>query len=340
MSAAPGRAAISGTRATGDVARALSRWLAPVLERTRQDGPASGSVALRHFGYLRLIICESGPLHLTRGEESVANDAGDAIAVLIPRSGSVRLVQDGRGTRVESGQLALVDLRRAFSVEQRERARILFFRLPAHALHLPVSALRTVTARPLALTDGVTALLAPLLLGLDESAARMPAAAGERLGGIVTELVAALVHEFTEAAAAEDRSDRTGRRRLIGKVRQYIDRHLDDPDLSVERIAAAHLISVRYLHRLFEGEDVTVSRLILRRRVEECARELARRARVNPSVSVVASRWGFRNAAHFSRAFKAVHGYPPQEWRRRVAGAGSAALAEPGPAGVEPPAAA
>ncbi|MEU9122297.1 hypothetical protein AB0C96_20960 [Streptomyces sp. NPDC048506] len=74
-------------------------------------------------------------------------------------------------------------------------------------------------------------------------------------------------------------------------IRTYIDRRLDDPDLSAERIAGAHQISVRYLHRLFEDEEATVGRLILLRRVEECARELARRGRVSSSISVVASRW-------------------------------------------------
>ena len=96
-------------------------------------------------------------------------------------------------------------------------------------------------------------------------------------------------------------------------------RHLDDPGLSAEGVARAHLISVRYLHRLFQDEGVTVGRLILRRRVEECARELARRGGVSPSISVVATRWGFRNAAHFSRAFKADHGQSPQQRRRLVA---------------------
>jgi AraC-like DNA-binding protein len=270
-------------------------------------------MSLHHFGYLRLIICETGPLRLTRGEGSIPEDAEEAIAVLIPRHGSVRLVQDGRGTRLESGHLAVIDLRRTFSVEQQDRVRMLFFRIPVHALHVPVTTLRSVTARALPLTGGVAAVLAPLLLSMDESACRMPATVGERLGGIVTELVAALVEEATDEA---DGPRRTGRHQLVARIREYIDRHLEDPGLSAERVAAAHLVSVRYLHRLFEDEGVTVGRQILRRRVEECARELARRARVSPSIAVVAARWGFRSAAHFSRSFKAVHGYSPQQWRQ------------------------
>nr|WP_238442070.1 helix-turn-helix domain-containing protein [Streptomyces pratensis] len=58
-----------------------------------------------------------------------------------------------------------------------------------------------------------------------------------------------------------------------------------------------------------------MSRLIQRCRVEECAKELARRGSVSATVSAVSSRWGFHSPAHFSRAFKSVYGHPPGRWR-------------------------
>ncbi|MFF4961494.1 helix-turn-helix domain-containing protein [Streptomyces sp. NPDC001222] len=329
MSALPRTADRPCTPASSDVGDAVARWLAPVHDHPRLGEPLPGTVTLHHFGYVRLIACAAGPLRVARGSRPHAEDtaaAKDAVALVVPRDGAVRLVQDGRGAEVRSGQLALLDLRRAFSVEQRDAARTLFFRLPAHALHIPGEVLRTLTARALTPSGGVAALLAPLLGRLDDTASRVPAAVGERLGGIVTELVAALVDDAYEAYDSVDRSPRSGPQQLIVTIRRYIDQHLDDPDLSAEGIARAHLISVRYLHRLFQGEGVTVGRLILRRRVEECARELARRGRVSPSVSVVATRWGFRNAAHFSRAFKAVHGQSPQQWRRLAAASAAGTL--------------
>jgi AraC-like DNA-binding protein len=305
-----------GGEASAAVEAALSLWSAPLAARTGQEGRPHGSVTLHHFGYVRMITCEAGPLRLTHNARPGLDDHEDAVALLLPRGGTLRLAQDGRAACVESGQPVLVDLRRAFSVEQGEhggQARVLFFRLPVHALHVPAVTLRSATVRALPPSDGAAALLTPLLRHLDESAPRLPAAVGERLGGILTDLVAALVAELAEDAGG---SPETGRHQLVTAIRAYIDRHLGDPDLSTERIAVAHLISVRYLHRLFEGEGVTVGRLIQRRRVEQCARELSRRGRVSPSLSAVAARWGFRSTAHFSRAFKAVHGYAPQQWRR------------------------
>ncbi|MCZ0982276.1 hypothetical protein O1L60_34535 [Streptomyces diastatochromogenes] len=66
------------------------------------------------------------------------------------------------------------------------------------------------------------------------------------------------------------------------RVRDHINRNLGDPDLSPERIARAQRISVRYLHRLFEGEGTTVGQLIRQRRLEECGRELGRRGGTAP----------------------------------------------------------
>ncbi|MFK4066696.1 helix-turn-helix domain-containing protein [Streptomyces sp. NPDC029674] len=322
MSTRSGTAVSPGTETSTDVEAAFSRWLTPVVEPTDPTGPdarAHGAVTLHHFGYVRMLTCEAGPLRLVRSPRSAPRDAGDAVALLAPRQGTVRLAQDGRGAAVESGELALTDLRRAFSIEQRERGRLLVLRLPLHALHLPAVPLRSLTARAVTPSEGAAALLPALLPQLETAGSRVPPVLGERLGGVVADLVAGLVEDLAADAEGPPGPDRHP---LLVTILEYIEAHLGDPELSAERIAAAHLISVRYLHRLFEAEGVTVGRLIQRRRVEKCAHELARRSRVTPSIAVVASRWGFRSASHFSRAFKSVHGHSPQEWRR-LAGAGA-----------------
>ncbi|MFF0739068.1 helix-turn-helix domain-containing protein [Streptomyces sp. NPDC004111] len=311
--------AASVTAAATMVAPALSRWLAPVT--TADPGHrAVGTVTAHHFGYVRMLRCTTGPLRLVRDAPTVSDGSGDAVALLVQRGGVLELSQDGRTARVSDGQLALVDLRGDFSLTSGADASYVLFRLPVHALYVSAGALRSVTARVFTAPGGLAVPLPALLSHLERTALRdspdhTPAAVRERLGGLVTDLVAALVDEAGEAG---DVPSANGPGHLVAAVRAYIDRQLGDPDLSAEQIAAAHRISVRYLHRLFEGEGVTVGRLIQSRRVERCAEELARRGRVGPSLAVVAARWGFRSAAHFSRAFKAVHGYPPEQWRRRV----------------------
>lgn len=80
-------------------------------------------------------------------------------------------------------------------------------------------------------------------------------------------------------------------------------------------IAAAHHISVRYLHRLFEAEDKTVASWIRGRRLERSRLDLLDPALAGRPVSAIGARWGFTSAIHFSRAFRAVYGLPPGEYR-------------------------
>jgi AraC-like DNA-binding protein len=96
---------------------------------------------------------------------------------------------------------------------------------------------------------------------------------------------------------------------------EYVELHLTDPDLLPEVIARAHRISVRCLHKLFKEESTTVGRWILRRRLEECRRDLMRNGRGSRTIAAVAGRWGFLSAAHFSRVFRSAYGMSPREWR-------------------------
>ncbi|WTW98358.1 helix-turn-helix domain-containing protein [Streptomycetaceae bacterium NBC_01309] len=105
------------------------------------------------------------------------------------------------------------------------------------------------------------------------------------------------------------------RAQLALRIRDYVNTRLADRDLSPELIARAHRISVRHLHKVVEGEGITVCRLVQRRRLEECARELATRGPAGPTVASVAQRWGFVSTAHFSRAFRAAYGVSPTQWR-------------------------
>ena len=98
-------------------------------------------------------------------------------------------------------------------------------------------------------------------------------------------------------------------------MQAYIHRHLGDATLGPQVVADAHHISVRSLHRLFEDEETTVASYIRDLRLARCRRDLADPALRDQPVQAIAARWGFRDKAHFSRAFRAAHGMTPQAYR-------------------------
>jgi AraC-like DNA-binding protein len=122
----------------------------------------------------------------------------------------------------------------------------------------------------------------------------------DRSAAAVIELIAvALSAQLGHSRPVADEALRT---RIVG----FIEARLSDRDLAPAKVAAAHHMSVRQLHKLFENQPLTVAALIRRRRLERCRADLAGTDR---TVAAVAANWGFADPAHFSRLFKATYGY-------------------------------
>ncbi len=92
----------------------------------------------------------------------------------------------------------------------------------------------------------------------------------------------------------------------------WIEAHISEPNLSLERIAAENNISLRYLHLLFrQRSEMSVSEWIWNRRLELCYDTLASgKAR---SITSTAFDFGFNSSAHFSTMFKRKFGMSPRE---------------------------
>jgi AraC-like DNA-binding protein len=102
---------------------------------------------------------------------------------------------------------------------------------------------------------------------------------------------------------------------LVARIEAFIEHNLGDPELTPAEIAAHHHISLSYLHRLFQPQELTVAASIRRRRLEHARADLADPALRSQPVQAIAARWSFRHAADFSRAFRAAHGMPPGSYR-------------------------
>ncbi|WP_455685310.1 AraC-like ligand-binding domain-containing protein [Streptomyces zaomyceticus] len=290
----------------------MSRTLVPMTVTPLGEGPFEGRIATGRVGYLQVATVEADAERVSRTPALIADSPDTPVAVGVQVSGTAFFVQGGRRVEVGEGELVVYDTARPYSFHYPQRFATHVFQLPRRALGVSDDEFRRATGHAIGTEDGLGAMLFPFLDRLASSSADdyQPAVAN-RLAGNVVELLATLITERSHPGGAEA----AARGHLMRRVLAHINGNLGDPDLSPERIAQEHRISVRYLHRLFEGEGTTVSRLIRQRRLEECGRELARRGRTAPTVSAVAQRWGFLNPAHFSRAFRAQYGVSPREWR-------------------------
>jgi AraC-like DNA-binding protein len=85
--------------------------------------------------------------------------------------------------------------------------------------------------------------------------------------------------------------DDNPRTNLFERIRVFIDKRLDGPDLSPSTIAHAHSISVRYLHLLFSQRGVTVGAWVRLRRLAQCRVALTD-VRKDRTITEIAMKWG------------------------------------------------
>ncbi|WP_432102831.1 helix-turn-helix domain-containing protein [Streptomyces sp. bgisy091] len=324
---------------TGSRGEERDRWrngLAGVLGAVRV-APAGGGVGeerprTTQVGFVRVLDLVADTLGVTRTWSHTAEDPGGFVAFGIQESGTVVLTQGDRTLTAGPGELFVWDATRPYGLDWPEAFAARIVRMPVHALPVAPGGSREVTAAVVPAVEGLGAALRGLLGTLVAGGGPRSAAIADLSAESVTNLFCALVAERAEPP--ETGSAGVGPRgHLLARIRGHIEDHLAEPELSPGAVAQAHHISVRYLHRLFEAEGITVARYIRQRRLARCAQELARRSPSPPTVSSIAQRWGFVNPAHFSRTFRDAHGHSPVEWRalRTSAGQDTSVLLEAGP---------
>ncbi|WP_158891021.1 helix-turn-helix domain-containing protein [Amycolatopsis anabasis] len=284
------------------------------LEMSLDDADAfRGRILGQVFGELRIgeVTADAHQAHRP-GRLAGRDDLLPHYKLSMPVRGYVLVQQDGREASLTPGDLAIYDTSRPYTVVFEETCQMLTLMFPRRNLHLPAERLARITASRVSGRHSVGALLSPLLFNLVSRMDEIDAAQSLRLADNVVDLVATV---FAGELGEDPAKTPVGHRALILRAKAFIEAHLDDADLTPGTIAAAMHISTGYLHKLFRRENTTVSRWIRERRLEHCRRDLRDPGQSELAVSSVAAHWGFIDAAHFSRLFKAAYGLPPREYR-------------------------
>ncbi|MFP5019315.1 AraC-like ligand-binding domain-containing protein [Pseudonocardia phyllosphaerae] len=316
-----GSIAAASTHVPDEWQSVLSGTFVPLECASAAGSGPGGSGSLRALGLDGLHLADvSGSPQVVRRSQACIRAADPAYYKIgLQLAGTALLEQDGREARLGAGDFALYDTLRPYRLRFDGPFRMLVLMFPRTAFPMRAGDLRDRMAVPVRGADAVGGMVGTFLTGLtrlldhDSDAERLGIGGGH-LGPAVLNSLAAVYDDTPHRRPAVPEG-------LLHQVRAYIEDHLDDPDLGPERLAAAHHVSVRYLHRLFEAEGETVAGRIRARRLEHCRRDLCDPALRSRPVSAVAARWGLLNPAHFSRAFRATYGVPPTEYRRGPLGA-------------------
>jgi len=300
--------------------------------------PFRGEMARWELGELLVSRVAAGPHLAVRTRRMIASaDPGYYKVGLLTR-GSCRLSQGGRDALLRPGDLAIYDCRRPYTMVFGEPHEMSFLMFPCDRLRLPPAAVDHVLVTPVSSRQSTGSLVGPFLRRLVFNLERSERPVNTRLADNVLDLLATM---FGECAGGPVTDPAAVRRALLLTVCAWIDRNLGEPGLDPEAIARANHISVRYLHRLFHDQGTSVGRWVRESRLDHCRRDLEDPALAERGVLAIARRWGFDDAAHFSKIFKAAYGAPPGRYRQHSAArshvrggsGGASGAARPGEAG-------
>jgi AraC family transcriptional activator of tynA and feaB len=272
-------------------------------------------VSMMALGGCRMGVVSSLP---ARVQMSAAGAARARHFLHLQLKGRLAVAQDGRDCLLSPGDMVICDSTAPYVLDYREPCSTLVLAIEAGELKKRIPAPAEMLGLKLSGERGLTATTSIMIRSLWEQgkAGLIPPEAGASIASTVLDLLAtACLSAGVGLTLIADSAVTVGRRLHI---RRYIEAHLRDPELSARSIAAAFGISPRYLHIIFAGEDETVSNYVLRRRLEETAKQLIDPAWRKRTITELAFGWGFNNATHFARVFKERTGCSPREYRARA----------------------
>lgn len=273
---------------------------------------------------LRVDLVELGPgvrlrhnlgeaLHVERTERHVRLAAPEFVFFGLQRQGRSLLTLDGTTRPGRDDELECVDSTRPYALRGLTPSARDDLILDLAELRTTVDVVRVaapaITASPLyPLFRRHVAGLFAATVGLDPDARRL-------VGEATTTLARALLLSAAGDAPARGALVDT----LDLRVRDHVERHLHERDLTVERLATALHVSVRHLYNVWarSGHELTPAEWIMTRRLDRARRLLEATGTEWRGVEDVARRCGFADVSHFGRRFRQAFGTSPGAWREQ-----------------------
>lgn len=263
------------------------------------------------FGRANIFRAEMNGFRLLRTRRQIDTAPAEMFAVALHEQCTGRYEQFGVQRVVPANRLMIMDLNAPYDYSLAGQGAARCLHIPVDELDLPHEVVRAAADRLPA--SPLYAMTVDHITALTDDADRLCAGAGaEALGRAGADIVRALVASaydpgYARGALAE---------MLLPRIRAHVRRHLGDPGLTVETIAARHGISTRRLYKLCADADFSLEQWIIGERLSRARDDLSRPELAALPIAAVARRWGFANTSHFGRRFKQLYGMSPRAWRR------------------------
>jgi AraC-like DNA-binding protein len=273
-----------------------------------------GFIREARFGPVTMTDVLVSEQRITRRERHIAKLDKDCYYVQFIQQGRVNILQAGQTLLSHPGVGTIFSASEAYDLECIGRVRSLYLEIPRKEFSSRFNENRMPVAATMTTGRGLGRIAAEFCSMLASEGSSLEETVRTRLGDELMDVLALALDMGDKDDFSEDA---TAQKARLRSVKAWIEQHLADPDLSLEKIARSNGVSLRHLHYLFRLTDLSASEWILDRRLLRCHDALIRPELRSLSVTEVAYRFGFRSSSHFSTVFRRKFGHSPSELRRR-----------------------
>lgn len=286
-----------------------ARALIPLDIRTIDARPMRSRQTNLHLPAIRVADVSGTSQIVERSEAFISEHPTGMIAVFFAIEGEAFFFHRGGQLSLRPGQAVVYDADRPFVRGFSRGLREVVLTVP-RARFLELGNVRQ-TPLPLVFDFGPGA-------GAHEQAlARLLRQTLTQVEGPTPALDPALTEQNTLSLLGMIVGGQDSARGILASAKDYIARHLTDPELSPGRIAAAVGLSERQLGRHFGEEGTSAGRYVLGQRVELARQLLRDPGQRGLSIGEIAARCGFTSQSHFGRVFREQVGMTPLQWRKQ-----------------------
>ena len=310
---------VAGTTiSTADVApRDRREWMHDVLRReyTRAevippaDGKLFNEMTFYPWDTLRLDVIRSNALTINRFAHEPYYARQDNYLGVVLLSGSYLLEQNGREVFLQPGDMTIYDTTQPHRIHCSRQFSKLLVSIPRRVLRSRLAGVEHCTALRIPGDHGIGAVASSMLHNTARQVTSLKQDEFTALAGHALDLFTLSLASIRPQTYTLSRS----RSLSLGKVKDFVERHLADPALDTAQVAVGTGLSGRYINDLFRDENTSLMRYVWQRRLDHCRQDILSSLHNGHRISEIALRWGFNDLSHFSRAFRQKFGCAPRE---------------------------
>jgi len=275
----------------------------------------SASLQSAQLGSFGIASVTGSPLDVYRQRQHISEVSDEVYLVKVQVSGESLVMQRDREAHLRPGDFALCLSSEPYQLHFADSYAQAVLAIPATLMEECVHQPQAHVGVRMDASEGANGVFSQLVTSIVSRLDSLDSNLSQRLEANVIDLLSTTL-AFSPLGQQQQLVTGGVKSEYLHRIKQFIRMHLDDERLGPEWIARSQNISTRYLHMLFETEPCSVSRFIQKQRLEQCRLALSSDSYADSSVADVGYRFGFQDASHFSRAFKAEYGQTPAQYRK------------------------